>query len=180
MEHGAGSVGARNIGHCAQAGIISDPALTGGGSCQRAFTDQSTNTPPYLHEDLVPGSCLTIGSRHPYRNLTVLTSGTYHVVSSYDGTAIQTSAYDPFTTWTTTTYGFDIDFDAETVYTNTAVEGVASLPVNYTAMGVQQYDDGLQTTCINANLGRVNQNNPPHAFENASDCSDVTTWEAGL
>lgn len=166
-------------GHYAQAGFFSDPTQPGGGSCQRAFAQQTIPTSPGIAEHDVAG-CLTIGSRHAYRNLMVLTAGAYHVVSSYDGAALLTSAYNPFITWTTTTYGFDIDFDAETYYYTTAVEGTASTPTNYTSMGVQFYDDTLHTTCAHAFLGRVSQNNPPYASEAASDCSDVTTWEHGL
>jgi hypothetical protein len=162
--------------HFAQAGTTIDVTSIAF-PCTHWFAEQWAPTGDRYNDS---SGCLTVGVKHAYRNLMVLSGSTYHVVSSYDGGAILTSTYDPFSYWSPSYYGFDIGFEAETYYYTTAAEGNFSVETNYTAMGVQRWTDDGQWSACHIVLARANDNNPPYMYTGDQDCSDVSTWESGL
>lgn len=159
-----------NLGDYAQAGTYAGVGTV----CPKAWSEQSLNG---SYADFFvgggSGTCLTIGSRHAYRNLMVLQgNGTYRMTSSYDGVPIHTTSYDRFANWP---LPLGIQFEGATQYNGTDIPGDATTKENFTSMGAQLFSDSLVTTCGNAHMSRVNEAST--LFDtSATNCSNVNTW----
>lgn len=115
--------------------------------------------------------CTADGERHAYRNL--MTGNPYRVVSYIDGVGEMVSNYDPFDTWQEP---FDIQFMGETKYLQSDIPGIPNYKENFTAMGVQRFDnDNLVTACGYVILARFAGTPGRYATDDVS-CSHVRTW----
>jgi hypothetical protein len=168
----------------AQAGTYALPSK----GCPEAWAEQALdNGNSLLVKWWYPGgtyagsTCLSLGSRHAYRNLMVKQSdGTYRVVDSYDGISLLTSSFNPLATvqnggWSKP---LGIQFVEEVHFADTTVPGNFSSPTNYTAMGVQLSDNSLVTTCGHANLARDWNTSLATSFidTRANSCSAIDIW----
>lgn len=135
--------------------------------CVYSFVEQTqSNHQPF--RELI--ACTNDGERHAYRNLM---TGQYNVTSSVDGINYMISSYNPFALWDSP---FDIQFMGETKYLQSDVPGIESSKEQFTAMGVQRYDDdALVTTCGNAILAPFAGTPGRYATDSVS-CKHVRTW----